>query len=115
MSHHALRRLILIGLMLAIAALITIINPIFLYHGNIMKLLQEAAQTGIVAVGFTMVMITAGIDMSIGAVIAMTSMVCINFLSYTGLPVPVFIILSLGVGALTGLVNGIFITRFKLP
>ncbi len=115
MSHHAIRRLILIGLMLVIIVILTVLNPIFLSTGNIMKMLQEASQTGIVAVGFTLVMITAGIDMSIGAVIAVTSMVCINFLTRTNMPVPVFVFLSLGVGALTGLVNGVFITKFKLP
>jgi ribose/xylose/arabinose/galactoside ABC-type transport system permease subunit len=101
--------------MIAIAALITAINPVFLAVGNLMKLLQEAAQTGIVAVGFTLVMITAGIDMSIGGVIAVTSMVCINLLTYTKLPVFVLAPLSLLVGALAGLFNGFFITRFKLP
>ena len=60
-------------------------------------------------------MITAGIDMSIGGVIAVTSMVCINFLHFTKVPIPVLVFISLFVGALTGLVNGFFITRFKLP
>ena len=115
MSHHAVRRLILVGLMLALSALITVINPVFLSSGNLLKLLQEAAQTGIVAVGFTFVMITAGIDMSIGGVVAVTSMVCINFLHYTKVPIPVLVFLSLFVGALTGLVNGFFITKYKLP
>ncbi|MDP3177656.1 MAG: hypothetical protein Q8M76_07110, partial [Spirochaetaceae bacterium] len=82
MPHHVARRLILVGLMIAISAVITAINPVFLTSGNLLKLLQEASQTGIVAVGFTFVMITAGMDMSIGAVIAVTSMVCINFLSH---------------------------------
>lgn len=115
MSQQAIRRLVLLALIVVIAGVLTALNPVFLTTGNIMKLLQEASQTGIVAVGFTLVMITAGIDMSIGAVIAVTSMVCINFLSYTSVPVPVFILLSLGVGALTGFVNGFFITRYKLP
>jgi len=101
--------------MVVIVIMITLVNPVFLSTGNIMKLFQEASQTGIVAVGFTLVMITGGIDMSIGAVIAVTSMVCVNFLSYTHLPVWVFVPISLLVGVLTGLFNGWFITRFRLP
>jgi len=101
--------------MIAISAVITTINPVFLAPGNLLKLLQEASQTGIVAVGFTFVLITAGMDMSIGAVIAVTSMVCINLLTYTKVPVPILMAISLLVGAVTGLVNGFFITRFKLP
>ncbi len=115
MSSHAIRRIILIGLMLVISALLTSFNPVFLTMPNLMKLLQEASQTGIVAIGFTLVMITAGIDMSIGGIIAVTAMVSINFLSYTKIPVPLFIPLTLLVGALAGLFNGYFITRFKLP
>ena len=115
MPHHVARRLILVGLMIAISLLITAINPLFLSWGNITKLLQEASQTGIVAVGFTFVMIIAGMDMSIGAVIAVTSMVCVNLLTYTKVPVPILVTISLLVGALTGLVNGLFITKFKLP
>jgi len=113
--HHVARRLILIGLMVALSFLITAVNPVFLTSGNLLKLLQEASQTGIVAVGFTFVMIIAGMDMSIGGVVAVTSMVCVNFLTFTKAPVPVLVAVSLLVGALTGLVNGFFITKFKLP
>ncbi|MCE1195403.1 ABC transporter permease [bacterium] len=115
MSRQAVRRIILLALMLLICLMISRVNPIFFSVGNIMKLFQEAAQTGIVAVGFTLVLIAGGMDMSIGAVIAVTSMVCVNFLTYTKLPVAVFVPISLLVGALTGLFNGYFITRFKLP
>ncbi len=115
MSSQTIRRIILIGLMVIISAALQGVNPFFLTSGNMMKLLQEASQTGIVAIGFTLVMITAGIDMSIGGVIAVTAMVSINFLSYTKIPVPLFVPVTLLVGALAGLFNGYFITRFKLP
>ena len=115
MSVSAIRRLILIGLLLAIGAALSIASPSFLKLDNLMTLLQEASLTGIVAIGFTLVLITAGIDMSIGAVIAITSMVCVNFISYTQLPATVFIPIALAGGCLIGWVNGFFITYFKLP
>ncbi len=115
MSGHVVRRLVLLVLMIVLSALITLVNPLFLSTGNLMKMLQEAAQTGIVAIGFTLVMLTAGIDMSIGAVIAVTAMVSINFISYTKLPVVVFVPITLLVGVLAGAFNGFFITKFKLP
>ncbi len=115
MSVSAIRRLILIGLLIAIGGVLTIASPSFLTLDNLMTLLQEASLTGIVAVGFTLVLITAGIDMSIGAVIAITSMVCINFISYTELPAFVFIPIALAGGCLIGWFNGFFITYFKLP
>ena len=114
-SISNLRRLILILLLILLGAALSIANPSFLKMGNIMTLLQEAALYGIVALGLTFVLITAEIDISIGGIIAFTSMVCVNFLVYTRIPVPLFIPAAIAVGALIGLFNGYFITRFKLP
>lgn len=115
MSVSAIRRLILIGLLLAISAALSIATPTFLSLDNIMTLLQEASLTGIIAIGFTLVLITAGIDMSIGAVVAITAMICINFISYTQLPAYLYIPIALAIGCAIGWVNGFFITYFKLP
>jgi len=101
--------------MLILGVALTIANPAFLTVGNIMTLLQEAALYGIVALGMTFVLITAEIDISIGAIIAFTSMVCVNFLVHTQIPVMLFVPIAVGLGALIGVVNGFFITRFKLP
>lgn len=115
MSSQVLRRFILIGLMVVIAIVLTAMNPVFLTAGNINKMFQEAAQIGIVAIGFTLIMITGGIDMSVGGIIALTAMVSINFISHTNIPVVLFVPVTLLVGAVTGLINGVFISRFKLP
>ena len=115
MSVSNLRRLILVLLMLMLGAALAIAYPTFLTLENLMTLLQEAALYGIVALGMTFVLITAEIDISIGAIIALTSMVCVNFLVRTQIPVLLFIPVAIVVGALAGLFNGFFITRFKLP
>lgn len=115
MSVSAIRRLILTGLLIAIGIALSIANPTFLTTDNLMTLLQEASLTGIVAIGFTLILITAGIDMSIGAVIAITSMICVNFISYTQLPAYIYIPVALATGCAIGWVNGFFITHFKLP
>lgn len=115
MSVSAIRRLILTGLLIAIGIALSIANPTFLTMDNLMTLLQEASLTGIVAIGFTLILITAGIDMSIGAVIAITSMICVNFISYTQLPAYIYIPVALAAGCAIGWVNGFFITHFKLP
>lgn len=115
MSTAAIRRFILVGLLLVIGAALSFVSPVFFTLDNLMTLLQEASQIGIVAIGFTLVLITAGMDMSIGAIIAMTSMICVNFLSYTPLPAYVFIPVALASGCGIGWFNGYFITHFKLP
>lgn len=115
MSVSSLRRLILVFLMLLLGAALAIRYPTFLTLGNLMTLLQEAALYGIISLGMTFVLITAEIDISVGAIIAITSMVCINFLVRTEIPVMMFIPVAIGVGALVGMANGFLITRFKLP
>ena len=115
MSVSAIRRLILTGLLVLIGIALSIVNPTFIKLDNLMTMLQEASLTGIVAIGFTLILITAGIDMSIGAVIAITSMVCVNFISYTQLPAYIYIPIALAIGCAIGGINGFFITHFKLP
>ncbi len=115
MSIGALRRLILIFMLVVLAIALSFANPLFLTPGNIMTLLQEASLYGIIALGLTFVLITAEIDISFGAIIAFTTMICVNFLKYTPIPVPVFIPFAILVGGLVGAVNGYFITRFRLP
>lgn len=115
MSMSTLRRFILTGLILVTGAVLALLSPSFLKLDNIMTLLRESSQTGITAIGLTLVLILAGVDMSIGAVIAVTAMVCVNFISYTQLPSYVFIPLTLMVGLAIGAFNAFFITKFKLP
>ena len=115
MSVNTLRRLILILMMIILGAALYTQNPTFLTMGNLMTLLQEAGLYGIIALGLTFVLITGQIDVSVGAIIAFTSMLCVNFLVKTNIPVPLFVPLAVGCGALIGAGNGFFITRFKLP
>jgi len=115
MTVTSLRRLILIFLLLALGVALSIASPAFLTLGNIMTLLQEASLIGIIAVGFTFVMITGGIDISVGAIVGFAAMICVNFLVYSSLPVWLFVPVVIAIGGLIGLVNGFFITRFRLP
>jgi ribose/xylose/arabinose/galactoside ABC-type transport system permease subunit len=114
-SVSAIRRLILIALLIVICIALSIANPTFLTTGNLMTLLQEASLTGIVAVGFTLILITASVDMSIGAIIAITSMICVNFISHTQLPAYIYIPIALSIGCAIGWFNGFVITHFQLP
>ncbi len=115
MSIGALRRLILIFVIIVLAIALSIANPLFLTQGNIMTLLQEAALYGIISLGLTFVLITAEIDISFGAIIAMTAMICINFLTYTPIPAPLFVPIAVLMGGVFGACNGFLITKFRLP
>jgi fructose transport system permease protein len=87
----------------------------FLTPGNISLVLQQVAVVGTLAVGQTIVILTAGIDLSCGAIMVLTSIVMAKVASETGLPGVPALLLGFLVGTLCGLLNGMLVTRLKLP
>lgn len=91
----------------------SIISPEFLSTANISNFFRQIPTVGIFTVAITMVLITGGVDLSIGAVAAFSGTAA-AFMATKGMSIPVVIIASLSIGAFWGLVNGTLITRFKL-
>ena len=111
------QRLAISGLFLALLALIAIssfISEAFLSPFNLINVLRQVALYGIVSIGLTFVILTAGIDLSVGSIVAVVS-VSTAMLLNAGLPIPVVILAGLGIGVAFGLVNGLGITLFKIP
>lgn len=118
---NALRKLlsfkevgILIPLVI-ICVLTAVINPAFAKPGNIINILRSISITLIGAVGMTFVMILAGMDLSVGSVLALGGMVTGYFMAVMPIPWPVAILLGLIVGALMGVFNGVVISKFGIP
>ena len=103
------------GTLLVLIIYFSIAAPGFASWESVTSILLQTAVVGILAIGTTFVIITAGIDLSIGTGMAlaavMTGVVTVNF----GMPIWVGIIAGIGTGALMGLVNGVNITFFRLP
>lgn len=72
-------------------------------------------EVGLVAIVMTFVIVTGGIDLSVGSILGMTAILIGVFWKTLGLPLPVAIGLGLVVGTLAGVVNGLIITRFRVP
>jgi fructose transport system permease protein len=87
----------------------------FLTGGNLSLILQQVMVVGVIAIGQTLVILTAGIDLSCGMVMALGGIVMSKFATELGLPPGVAIACGLGVTTLFGLVNGLLVTRIKLP
>jgi ribose/xylose/arabinose/galactoside ABC-type transport system permease subunit len=105
------------GLLLVYLVLIiglSMLSNRFLTSSNQVNILRQATINGIISVGMTLVILTAGIDLSVGSVLALSAVIGADLLK-RGIPVPVAVLAALGVGALAGLVNGIIITRGKIP
>jgi ribose transport system permease protein len=104
----------LIGLLLLGLALF-IATPFFLTVNNLLNVLDQVTILGILALGMTFVIVTGGIDLSVGAVLALSMMV-LGWTSHNaGWPLPVSILAAILVGGLCGLLSGVGITVAKLP
>ncbi|MBN8494186.1 MAG: ABC transporter permease [Burkholderiales bacterium] len=82
---------------------------------NFSLILQQVMVVGVIAIGQTLIILTAGIDLSCGMVMALGSIVMTKVAADLGLPAPLAILCGIGVTALFGLINGLLVTRIKLP
>src|SRR5215211_851524 len=112
-SHYA-RQLGTLSGLLGLCVVLWALTPHFLTVSNLLNVAEQAAIIAIVAVGMTFVIITGGIDLSVGSVLAFAGVVMASTLQ-AGVPVSVAIAVALGTGLLCGLVNGTLITVGKLP
>jgi ribose/xylose/arabinose/galactoside ABC-type transport system permease subunit len=86
----------------------------FLTVSNFTNILRQSTINGIIAVGMTLVILTAGIDLSVGSILALSSVITADMLQ-SGVPVPTAILIGLGIGAALGLINGLIITKAGVP
>lgn len=100
--------------LVALCMLFTILSPYFFTTSNLLNVAQQSAIIAVLSVGMTFVIITAGIDLSVGSVLAFSGVVMASVLQ-SGLPIPVGILVGLIVGFGCGLVNGMLITSGKIP
>ncbi len=101
-------------LLLSIAAF-SIIAPRFFGMGALSTVLKQVTVTGFVALAQTLVILTAGIDLSVGAMLVISSLVMGNLAVVAGLPVFLAIPIGIALGGLMGMFNGVLVARMKLP
>lgn len=87
----------------------------FLTPGGVASWLNVAAEVGIIAIPVGLLMIAGELDLSVGSVIAATSMILAIVAGFWGLPMPIGITVALAFGLLVGLVNGLIVTRTRVP
>lgn len=103
-----------IALLLA-CAFFTTQSERFLSSQNFALILQQVMVVGVIAIGQTLIILTAGIDLSCGMVMALGGIVMTKLAADFGLPAPVAIACGMAVTMLFGLINGLLVTRIKLP
>lgn len=108
------RELNVLGALLVVVALISVSTPYFFTTDNLMGVFRSFSLIAIMSIGMVMVILTGGIDLSVGSVMGLSSLVtALGFQS--GLPTFICILGGLATGLLFGLFNGALITVIRLP
>jgi ribose transport system permease protein len=107
--------------LLAFASLILLLiyfsfaSPAFMQTDNMINILQATAVNGVLAIASTFIIITAGIDLSVGTLMTFTAVMAGVFLSYWGLPMWTGVLAALATGAVAGSISGTLIAKLKIP
>ena len=105
----------LAAVLIVALAILGAYNDRFLTLDNLLNQGRLMAEVGLIAMPMTFVIVTGGIDLSVGSIVGL----CAIALGYSwknlGVPLPAAIVIALALGALAGFVNGLFITRVKVP
>ena len=99
--------------LIILMAVITIINSNFLTANNLLNLLLQVTSNALIAFGMTFVILTGGIDLSVGSILALSSALTAGLLG-SGMPVALAILISLILGCILGMMNGLLISYGKL-
>jgi ribose transport system permease protein len=105
-----------LGIFLVLVIVASLWSDVFLTKTNVLNVLRQVASgAGIMAVGMLFVILTRGIDLSVGSVAALGSVLSAYFVAMSGYPVAVSILLVILTGALCGAVTGFFVAYLRLP
>jgi ribose transport system permease protein len=115
LRSDATQKLLAFAGLLVIFAVFSVLSPYFLTRDNILGILLATAVNGVLALGVTFVIITAGIDLSVGTVMTLSAVMTGVAITNAGLPIPVGIITGLATGLFCGFINGIVISRMRVP
>ena len=111
-SHPAISPLLVLVVSMIV---FTIINPRFAQPATISIIIQQTAIIAALAIGQTLIVLTAGIDLSVGAIAILSMLFMANLAANNGVPGFLALLLGVALGTLCGLVNGLLVTRLNLP
>ena len=115
--YRYLSRTSILGIIITLAVeclILSLLSPYFLTARNLLNVMRSISITGIVAAGMTMVLISGGLDLSVGSVIGLGGIVTAYSLSNLGLPLPVALFLGIASGAVVGLCISLLVTKLNI-
>lgn len=103
--------IILLGILIV---LFGILNPVFISLDNLLNIINQISIIGVIALGMTLVVLTGGIDLSVGSLVAFTGLILAKCLM-AGMGLPLSILCSLLTGIGLGLINGLIVSYLRVP
>ncbi len=111
----AMQRFMAFGALIVLVIGFSVASPYFRTFDNFVGILLATSVNGVLALGATFVIITAGIDLSVGTVMTFSAVMTGVFITNMGLPIPIGVIGGVLAGSSAGFSNGIMISRMKIP
>jgi len=111
----AMQRLMAFSALIVLFIGFSLASPYFRTFDNYVGILLATAVNGVLALGATFVIITAGIDLSVGTVLTFSAVMTGVFITNWHLPIPIGIVGGILAGGTAGLINGVVISRMKIP
>jgi ribose transport system permease protein len=105
----------ILGGLFVLCAFLGVVTDSFLTEGNIMSLLRQISTNALLTLGMMMCIIIGGIDLGLGAYIALSGTVTAVMITNYGLSIPISIVIGLLSGVLCGLISGMFVAYVKVP
>jgi ribose transport system permease protein len=113
---QAKQKLLAFASLIALIAVFTVLKPeAFMTQENILGILQSTTVTGVLAIASTFIIITSGIDLSVGVLMTFCAVMAGVFMVNLGMSMPLGIVCALAMGALSGCTSGLAITKLRVP
>lgn len=114
-SSNAMQRLLALASLVALIVIFSIASPNFFQVDNLRAIMLATAVNGVLALGVIFVVITSGIDLSVGTNMTFCAVMTGVFLTYWHLPIWMGVLAALASGALVGATSGFFVAKLKIP
>ncbi|WP_173087494.1 ABC transporter permease [Devosia sp. 1635] len=114
-SSGAYHKLLAFSGLIALLVVFSLASPNFLRTANVLAILQATSVNGVLAIAATIVIITGGIDLSVGTLMTFCAVIAGVLLTNLGLPLPIGVVGAILAGTASGLISGTIIAKLKVP
>ncbi|MFN7225208.1 MAG: ABC transporter permease [Paracoccaceae bacterium] len=114
-ASGAQQKLLAFASLIALLVFFSVASPNFLQTSNILAILQATSVNGVLAIAATLVIITGGIDLSVGTLMTFCAVMAGVILTNAGMPLPLGVVGAIAVGAICGTISGMLVAKMKIP